>query len=327
MRKSQLCGRNRYKYPYYLIIFKLITFNIGEYKMDYKKRNYLICVIILLAVFLFINGFMLFGEMNPSDSYITPGAARIEWLFAGNMIFVAIFVSGILSLYLAMPGFTKLFVKTLGKKQQIGLVPEEELNSKNHLLRLWGRSLVLGFFIANICYTLSANEAFVTFMLTDIGEAEMKMLYGGQLLIPDPSTMLQIMWMLSIPLTLIVVPIWFLMDVGLVSAKKVKGVNFSSVNLTTSKIYKIIKGYAGIGFTYSLLMMLMDWAFARTYESELINIAVQFSTPLVIICSVFPLVLLMDNQKARFRKKFEKTIIKLNMNKDLKCTVELIDRR
>jgi len=295
--------------------------------MDYKNRNYLICVIVLTGVFLFINGFMLVGEMNPSDSYITPGAARLEWLFAGNMIYVSIFISGIVAIYLAMPSFTKLVVKTLGKKQQIGLVPEEELSSKNHLLRLWGRSIVLGFFIANICYTLSANEAFVTFMLTEVGETEMRMIYGGQLLIPDPNTMLQIMWMLAIPLTLIVVPIWFLMDVGLVSAKKVKGVNFSSVNLSTSKLYKIIKGYAGIGFTYNLIMMLMDWAFARTYQSQIINIAVQFTTPLVIICSCFPLVLLMDNQKARFKKRFEKTIIKLDMNKELKSTIELIDRR
>jgi hypothetical protein len=164
-------------------------------------------------------------------------------------------------------------------------------------------------------------------MLTEVGETEMRMIYGGQLLIPDPNTMLQIMWILAIPLTLIVVPIWFLMDVGLVSAKKVKGVNFSSVNLSTSKLYKIIKGYAGIGFTYSLIMMLMDWAFARTYQSQIINIAVQFTTPLVIICSCFPLVLLMDSQKARFKKRFEKTIIKLDMNKELKSTIELIDRR
>ena len=86
--------------------------------MDYKKRNYLICVIVFAGLFLFMNGFMLFGEMNPSDTYITPGAAKYEWLFASNMIFISIFVSGIVALYLVMPGFTKLFVKTLGKKQQ-----------------------------------------------------------------------------------------------------------------------------------------------------------------------------------------------------------------
>ena len=58
--------------------------------MDYKKRNYLICAIIFISFAILINGFILFGNMSDSDSYITPGLGRWEWLFSSNMMFIAI---------------------------------------------------------------------------------------------------------------------------------------------------------------------------------------------------------------------------------------------
>ena len=295
--------------------------------MDYKKRNYLICLIVFVSLAIFVCSFIFIGPMKASDAYITFGAGRVEWLFASSLMPIAILGSGIMSLYLGLPIFTKMLVKSMGKKQQIGIVPEEELSGKNHLLRLWGRSLVLAFFIANIAYTLSANESFVLFMLTDVGEAEMISEFG-KLLIPDPMVMMQIIWMLAIPLTFLLVPIWFMIDVGLVSAKKVKGVDFSSVNLATSRLYKIIKGYAGIGFIYNFTILIVDWAIFQSGGGEgIFGTVIQLVVPLILISCVFPLVILMDHQKGRFKQKFEKTIIKLNMNKDLKCKVELIDRR
>ena len=267
------------------------------------------------------------GEMGGLDSYITPGTGRLEWLFSSNMMTIAIFGAGIMSLYLGLPGFTKLFVKSLGKKQQIGIIPEEELSSKNHLLRLLGRSMILAFFIANICYTLSANEGVVQFMLTAEGEFNMRNSNSGQLMIPDPLLMMHLIWMLAIPLTFLLVPIWVLMDVGLVSAKKVKGADFSSVNLATSRLYKIIKGYAGIGFIYNFTILIMGWTFSSETPSNPINIILQLLIPFILIACAFPLVILMDHQNARFKKKFEKTVIKLDLNQELKCTVELIDRR
>ena len=294
--------------------------------MDYKKRNYLICAIVFISFAIFVNGFILFGERSDSDSYITFGVGRVEWLFSSNMMVIAIFGAGIISLYLGLTFFTKLFVKSLGKKQKIGIVPEEEITGKNHLLKLWGRSLILAFFIANIAYTLSANETFVRFMLTSEGESNMINQFG-KILIPDPLLLMHLIWMLAIPLTFLLIPIWFLMDVGLVSAKKVKGKDFSSVNLSTSRLYKIIKGYAGIGFIYNFAILIVGWAFERETPSEPINIAIQLLVPFILISCAFPLVILMDHQMARFKKKFEKTIIKLDLNKELKCTVELIDRR
>ena len=296
--------------------------------MNYKKRNYLICAIIFTSFAILILSFIFFGPMSDTDSYITFGAGRMEWFFASSMMSVAILGSGILSLYLGVPLFSKMLVKSLGKKQQVGVVPEIELSGAKHLLRLWGRSLVLGFFIANISYTLSANENFILFMLTDVGEAEMRSQYGGALLIPDPLLMMQLIWMLAIPLTFIVVPIWTMIDVGLASAKKVTGVDFSSVNLTTSRLYKIIKGYAGIGFIYNFTILILDWSiFKSTAEEFEFGTVIQLVVPFVLISNVFPLAIFIDYQKKNYKKKFEAIITKLDMNKELKCTVELIGRR
>ena len=296
--------------------------------MDYKKRNYLILIIIFIGLAMLVYGFMFFGGVRTEDIYITIGAGRGEWFFASAMMPLSILVSGILSLYLGVPTFTKMLVKSLGKKEQVGIVSEEELGGKNHLLRLLGRSLVLGFFIANICYTLAANESVVLFMLTEVGETAMRLDNDGALLLPDPNTMIILVWMLAIPLTFIVVPIWVTMDEGLVATKKVRGEKFSSVNIATSRLYKIIKGYAGIGFIYNLTLLILDWGIFRkqgrpfSYGDFIVLIV-----PFVLISTVFPLTILMDYQKKNYKKKFEKIMVKLDMNKELKYTIELLDRR
>lgn len=46
-------------------------------------------------------------------------------------------------------------------------------------------------------------------------------------------------------------------DSGLVTTKKIKGVQFEAVNLASSPLYKVIKGYAGIGFVYNLIIMII----------------------------------------------------------------------
>ena len=295
--------------------------------MDYKKRNYGICAIVFVSLAIFVNSFILTGPMKSSDSYITFGAGRVEWFFAANMMVIAILGSGIMSLYLGLPIFTKMIVKSMGKQQQIGIVPEEEISGGKHFIKIWGRSMVLAFFIANISYTLSANEGFILFMLTDVGEAEMLAGNNNALLIPDQLLMMQLIWMLAIPLTFLLIPIWALIDVGLVSVKKVKGLDFSSVNLATSRLYKIIKGYAGIGFVYNFTMLILDLALFSEGGRDVFGTVIQLFIPLILISCASPLVILMDHQKQHFKKKFEKTIIKLDMNKELKSTVELIDRR
>ena len=293
--------------------------------MDYKKRNYLICFIIFIGLFTFVDIFILIFNMRGEDLYITPGVGRYEWFFAINVAIIAVLGAGIVSLYLGMPIFSKIYLKSLGKKQLAGFVPEEELSTKSHFIRLWGRSLVLGFFVANIAYTLSSNEGFVQFMLTPLGYQNMINEYG-KILVPDAFTMLHIIWIVAIPLTFLFIPIWFLIDVGFVSTKKVKGLDFKSVNVTTHRFYRIIKGYAGIGFTYNLIMIIYSRVVIQANPDPL-STFVQFLIPLNLIVSVFPLAIIMDHQKQRFKKKFESIVIKLDMNKELKCTIDLTDRR
>ena len=60
-------------------------------------------------------------------------------------------------------------------------------------------------------------------------------------------------------------------------------------------------------------------------ESVIINLIVMMLSPLMGICFMFPLVILIDHKKERFRKQIEKTLIKLDLNKDIKVSIELID--
>ena len=255
--------------------------------------------------------------MLPSqgDFYVLPGAGTFEWIIGINLIYISILCFGIISLYFEMPVFLSSYVKSIGKKQQIGVVPTLELSSSKHLLKLWLRGMVLGFFMCNIAFSLSGNISFVSAMAIDPSGAQA----------PDAALMLLILWIIAIPSTLIIVPIWFMMDVGLAAAKNVEGVDFSSVNLASSRLYKIIKGYAGIGFIYNYALLIMGWISTPSPLGPLNTIA-QLLSPLAVICATFPLIILMDHQKEKFKNRLEKTMVKLNLNNELKCTVELTGR-
>jgi len=292
--------------------------------MKTNNKNYLTCLIVLACLFGFFNAFFIFFNIGTTDGYLLPFAGKLEWIFNINMTIVTILLCGIIALYVVMPAFLKLYVKSIGKKQQIGLVPEKQLSGKNHLLKIWLRGIVLGFFISNLAFTLVSNQNFILAMMTPTEESRL-LSEIGYIPVPDPTLMMLLLWIIAIPCTIIVVPIWFMIDVGLAAVKKVKGFEFSSVNLAASFLYKIIKGYAGIGFAYNLFMMIYEWI-ARSNALDVINIVAQILSPLAIITSTFPLIILMDNQKGRFKAKLEKTLIKLDLNKDLKSNVELVNR-
>ena len=287
--------------------------------MEKKNNNYLICLTVLALLFGFFNIFFVFISPSTTDAYILPFAGILEWVFPINMTIVIILLCGIIALYIGMPIFLKIYVKSIGKKQQIGLVPEQELSGNNHLLKIWLRGIILGFFISNLAFTLVSNENFVIAMMTPEEIARL-----GSIPIPDPNLMYLLLWLIAIPCTLIVVPIWLMIDVGLVAVKKVKGFEFSSVNLAAGFLYKIIKGYAGIGFAYNLFIMIFEWV-AGSNLSQVINIIAQILSPLAIIVATFPLIILIDNQKAKFKARLEKTLIQLDLNKDIEYKVDLLD--
>ncbi len=289
--------------------------------MKAKTRNYLICLLVFITLLVFLNLFFIISMPGEGDYYIFPGEGRYEWLIAINLIFISILGCGILSIYLGISIFAKVFIKLVGKKNEVGIVPKEELSPKSHLIRLWGRGIILGFFISNLAFSLVSNEGVVTILLTPLGISSDIANYGS-VQIPNASLMFQLIWILAIPCTFLLVPIWILMDVGLVSTKKEIGLEFSSVNRITAKIYKIIKGYAGIGFIYNLFVMIFDWV-VLSKDTNPINLFAQIISPLAIISFTFPLIILIDYRFLEINKNVEKILIKLNMNKKLKSIIEV----
>jgi len=115
--------------------------------------------------------------------------------------------------------------------------------------------------------------------------------------LPDVSTMWQLAWIVVIPCALIVIPIWVMMDSGVVTTKKIKGVQFEAVNSPV-----IQRG-------------IFDMA-----------IIIQIISPLIAAGSAFPGAMILEYYKPRIRTLVEKTLIKLDMNKNLVYNVELKDR-
>jgi len=256
---------------------------------------------------------------NPEGDFITPGNVQIEWIFAIVMSGVCGTIAGLISIFFVSPIFIKRYVKTLSKKHKVGLVDIEKLGGSLLSRRIWIRSIILGFFVGNICFTLAGQEIIVEFMRS----VNPSMTYS----LPDVATMWQLAWVITIPSALIVVPIWVMMDSGLVSTKKIKGVQFEAVALASSPLYKVIKGYAGIGFLYNLIIMIIFWV-TPVIQRGIFEMAIiiQIISPLIAAGSAFPGVMILEYYKPRIRTLVEKILIKLDMNKDLVYSVELKDR-
>jgi len=279
---------------------------------------------IILYALLIILSFVAFSIMpdpmpNPEGDFITPGNVQIEWIFAIVMSGVCGTIAGLISIFFVSPIFIKRYVKTLSKKHKVGLVDIEKLGGSLLSRRIWIRSIILGFFVGNICFTLAGQEIIVEFMRS----VNPSTTYS----LPDVSTMWQLAWIITIPCALIVVPIWVMMDSGLVSTKKIKGAQFEAVNLASSPLYKVIKGYAGIGFLYNLIIMIIFWV-TPVIQRGIFEMAIiiQIISPLIAAGSAFPGVMILEYYKPHIRTLVEKILIKLDMNKDIVYSVELKDR-
>ena len=291
--------------------------------MNTKKRKVYLFFLILYS-FLIVLVIVAFSFLpdplaNPEGNFITPGNVQIEWIFAILMAGLCGTIAGLISVFFTSTVFLKGFIKALGKKHKVGLVDDEELSESLLFRRIWIRSIILGFFVSNICFTLASQEIIIEFMRS----VNPSMTY----LIPDVETMWQLAWIMSIPCTLIIVPIWVMIDAGLVATKKIKGAKFEAVNLASSPLYKVIKGYAGIGFIYNLIVMIFFWVIPVIQSGTGgIAIVIQIISPLIAASSTFPGVIYVDYNKSRIRARVEKVLIKLDMNKDLVYSVELKDR-
>ena len=276
---------------------------------------YVLLIILTIVAFAFMPDPM----PNPEGNFITPGNVQVEWVFAIVMAGVFGTIAGLISIFFVSSIFIKIYVKALSKKHKVGLVDLENISGSSLFRKIWIRSIILGFFVGNICFTLAGQEIIVEFMRS----VNPSTIYT----LPDVETLWQLAWIVTIPCSLIVIPIWVMMDSGLITTKKIKGVQFEAVNLASSPLYKVIKGYAGIGFIYNLIIMIIFWV-APVLQSGVFVMAsiVQIISPLIAAGSAFPGVMILEHFKPRIRRLVEKTLIKLDLNKDLIYSVELKDR-
>ncbi|MFX0092499.1 MAG: hypothetical protein ACFFBD_12115 [Candidatus Hodarchaeota archaeon] len=272
--------------------------------------------LILLAVFavLFVIFLVLLPGLNvPPDItaegfYQTPGGVVVEDYFALVMIVVGTVITALVAMFITK-FYLKGYIRFLGEKKQIGIVDVEHPRGIKHLTSMGFRALFLGFFASNISFTLAAQETIVNWM-HDPYTAELAFI-----IFPDIETMLHLLWIVAIPSTLLFVPVWFMMDVGLISTGKVKGVDFVSADLPTSNVYRILRGYGGLGFAYNLVVTIISLIpiIQQTSASEALILILL--VPIMIISFMFPVVILMDSQKDRFRKNLVAILDSLDWKK------------
>ena len=287
-----------------------------------NKKIYFILIGIFIAfVILVIIAFSLLPPISPEGLYITIGNNQIEWIFAILMYPLMLMITGLFSIYIVSPLVSKLVFKSVARKKNLGLAPTERLKGSSLFIRIFGRSTLLALFVFNVCYNLASQEFIVQFMRS----VNPAVPYS----IPDVDTLLQLLWLVVIPCTIVVVPIWLIIDAGVISTKKIKGVDFELTNLGTSSFYAVIKGYVGIVFVYNLSAILL----ARFGPSSnlivpqnLLSLILGMFSPLVAICATFPLVIYIDYQKDRSKERVENILRKLKLNKDISCVIEVKDR-
>jgi len=287
-----------------------------------KKRVYLILICIFL--FCYIDTLLYFSlapqDPRPEGQFILYGDERFEQLFAALMIPISFLVSGIVLTFIFTRFFLKKYAKSLSKFQKVGIVRIEKLEGYLLWRKLMLRAALSALFTINVTLTLASQEIIVQFLRS----VQPDKFY----MIPDFITMLMLLWIIAIPCTFILIPIWLIRDSGLVVTKKIKGVDFDSADLAIGSIHRIIKGFITISFLYNFIVVTASFATSTYirrepgYELDFIG---QLIFPIIIISFSIPLVILIDYQKDRFRVKLEKILVELDMFKELICEYELKD--
>ncbi|MHA1473099.1 MAG: hypothetical protein ACTSQW_08390 [Promethearchaeota archaeon] len=286
-----------------------------------RKIYYILIGIFIAFVILVLIAFSLLPSGGPEGWYITIGNTQTEWTFAILMYPLMLMIAGLFSLYFISPLVSKLIFKSTAKKHKLGLAPTRRLKGSSLFIRIFGRSTLLALFAFNICYNLASQEFIVQFMRSVSPSAPYS--------IPDVDTLLHLLWIVIVPCTIIIIPIWVLIDAGVISTKKIKGIDFEFTNLGTSSLYKIIKGYVGIVFIYNLLAILLvrfGPSGGHIDPQSILSLILGMISPIVGICLTFPLVIYIDYRKDRSKERVENILRKLKLNRDISCVVKLKDR-
>jgi len=211
-----------------------------------------------------------------------------------------------------------LEVLTEKRFRKVGIVRIEELNGSLLWRKLMIRAAISSLFMINITLTLASQEIIVQYLRSFNPD--------HPYMIPDPITMLMLYWIITIPCTLILVPVWLIMDTGMVVTKKIKGVDFDSANQAISSFNRVIKGFIKISFFYNFTVVTIFFALNTYtkrepgYEIDWIG---QLLMPIILVIFSIPLAVLIDSQKDSFRVKLEKILIELDMFKELTCEYNL----
>ncbi|MFX0071882.1 MAG: hypothetical protein ACFFAO_12405 [Candidatus Hermodarchaeota archaeon] len=278
----------------------------------YLTLNGIFGILFILCIFYFLLLIPINTALKPSGNFILPGNERFEWIFAMIMALIIIFLVGSIASFILSNLTLKIYLSFIGKNQKLGLVPTVNLFGSALYKKLISRAIIIGFLTFNLAYNLASISLFVSWM-RGVDPEQISLL-------PDPELMIQIMWIVAIPCILVLVPIWLMMDIGLAKTKKISGFEFESVNLTGSKFYKFIKGYAGISFIYNLVLLIFAWA---NEDIPLIRIIMRIISPVIVISYMFILVVLIDYNNEKFKKKLWKQLEKYRINKKFNQIIEI----
>jgi len=272
--------------------------------------------IIIFGIFisLLTTLFMGFIEGYNFEMFSTaPGLYAIEWIFSLWMIPIMAILVALISGYLATFLYFNLYIKRLSKKSKIGIAQSEEMSAGMTWLKIMARSFILALFTMNIAYMLASQSIVIEVVRTDLP--------ASSILLPDTLTMYGLLYLVIIPCAFVLVPIWISNDVGVVRSKKIRKKDIDGVKLVSSPIYKLVKGYVGIGFIFNLIVLTVD-LFLRTAVDP-ITAPLLIMAPLIIVFFVSPMVVLLEIRRKSFKTRILRKLEKLGLNQEFEVSVNL----
>ena len=285
-----------------------------------KKSVYIICMGIVACFLAFAAYFFFVLQSDVTyfaeDYFITPGNYSIEWTLTIWLAPVFILLSGIITISFALRYFLRYYIKRIGAKKTLGLVKVEEVTGMPLFRKFLGNSIILAFFTFNLCYSL-ASQPIIVEIMRSVNPSQITNI------VPDIEVLYHLLWIIFIPCTFAFVLIYIIRDLGLVYQDTVKGYDIKSVNLVTTRLYHLLQGYASLGFLYNYIILTVTWATFPGMGVTEMGFIMMFLSPIIAIVCCFPLMILLDYQRQRFKEKVWNILEEIEMNKRITLDINL----
>ena len=285
-----------------------------------SQRVYRTLFILFIAVYIIT--FVLFSFMetdvplSEEGYFITPGDYNQEWLVAILPVPIIMFLTGLVSIFLFFNIGIKLYIKR--NKENIGLIPLPEAQKAISYRKIMGRAIILCFFFANLSSIFASSEIIVEFVRSVHPS-------GSTWISPDPEVMWQMVWMFTIPTTMLITPFWVLQDTGLGVIRKDKQTSMESVVLVGDRIYSGIQGYAGIGFVLQLIFSIFVLVVGSYWTpEETVAMILMIISPIIAICFTLPFIIYIDKNMGKYRENLIAQLRKSSISHELVSKVEKI---